>query len=149
MHPISRNFWVELRAVDVLSPPKNLDVAARSSRQKFSSLWNGSNCIRMTGVGVEFRRKLTGEGVGKSDLGQGNFGGLEIFRETLNDGRSRGSSQGLQAKTDAESREIALQKDGGQGVNAFFNAQVFGSFLLMRVLETERRAGDDDTRILV
>ena len=35
------------------------------------------------------------------------------------------------------------------GIDTFFNAQVLGSFLLMRVLETERRAGNDDTRILV
>ena len=124
-------------------------MAASPGRQKFGSLWNRSNCIGVAGVGVEFWRKLTGQGIGKSGLGQGNFGGLEILGEALNDGCSRGSSQGLQAKTDAESREIALQKDGCQGIDAFFNAQVLGSLLLMRVLETERRAGNDDTRILV
>ena len=110
MHAISRNFWVKLRAVDVLSPAEDLDAAASSGRQKFGSLRNRSNCIGVTGVGVEFWRKLTGQGVGKSGLGQGNFGGLEIFREALNDGCSRGSSEGLQAKTDAESWEIALQR---------------------------------------
>ena len=124
-------------------------MAASSGRQKFGSLRNRSNCVGVTGVGVELWRKLTGQGVGNSGLGQGNFRCLKIFREALNDGRSRGSSQGLQAKTDAKSREIALQKDGCQGIDAFFNAQVFGSLLLMRVLETERRAGNDDTRILV
>lgn len=93
--------------------------------------------------------KSPGERIYAPGLGQSDLRSLEIFGEPLNKGSPGSSCKGLDAEANSKGREIALEEDGGKGIDPFFYAQMLISLLLVRVLESEGRTRDDYARVLV